>query len=114
MAVPGQKGIATDADGNAWVVGATTSTSFPGAPPITPNPYAGFLVKYDPNGNGPLYTTLMGAQVNAVAVRKPQSNLPVVTYPLIYTAGYRYTGGTAYANRDAFVMKLDEKPVIGQ
>jgi hypothetical protein len=95
--------IATDANGNAYVVGATTSTSFPGAPPITPNPYAGFLVRYDPNGNGPFNTVFLGAQINDVAVfRRPPPN-----YPSIYTTGYRYTGGTAFPNRDAFVVKLD-------
>ena len=106
------QGIAVDSGGTAYVVGATTSTSFPGAPPITPNPYAGFLVKYDPNGNGPFSTTLLGAQINAVAVFQPRSRLPVPTYPSIFTAGYRYTGGTAFANRDAFVVRLEEKPVV--
>src|SRR5262249_47723277 len=35
--------ISADADGETWVAGNTSSTTFPGAPPLTPNPTAGFL-----------------------------------------------------------------------
>ena len=105
--------IATDADGDTYVVGSTSSTTFPGAPPVTPNPTAGFLVKLDKDGNGPLYTVFLGAQINSVAVVKPKALLGVVpTYPTIYTAGYRFTGGKAASNQDAFVVKLTEAPVI--
>ena len=105
--------IAIDAEGDTYVVGSTSSTTFPGAPPITPNPTAGFLVKMDKDGNGPLYTVFLGAAINSVAVVQPTRNLGVVlTYPSIYTAGYRFTGGTAASNQDAFVVKLDEAPVI--
>ena len=105
--------IATDAEGDIYVAGNTSSTSFPGAPPITPNPTAGFLVKLDKDGNGPLYTVFLGAAINSLAVVQPTHNLGVVlTYPSIYTAGYRFTGGTAASNQDAFVVKLDEAPVI--
>jgi Beta-propeller repeat len=103
------QGIATDVSGNAWVVGATTSHSFPGAPPLTPNPYAGFVMKLDPSGNGPIYTVLLGAQINGAAVFKPKPRIPLPTYPLIYTTGYRFTGSS---NRDAWVVKLDESPII--
>ncbi len=107
-------GIAIDADGEAFVVGSTTSTTFPGAPPATPNPTAGFLVKLDKNGVGPLYTVLLGAAVHGVAVVKPVNHLGgvVPTYATIFTAGYRFTGGTGIGNADAFVVKLDEKPPI--
>jgi len=103
--------IATDADGETYVVGSTSSTTFPGAPPITPNPTAGFLVKLDKDGNGPLYTVFLGAQISGVAVVKPHS-VVLPTYPIIYTAGYRFAGGTAASNEDAFVVKLSEAPVI--
>jgi len=103
--------IATDAAGDTYVVGSTSSTTFPGAPPITPNPTAGFLVKLDKDGNGPLYTVFLGAQISGVAVVKPHS-VVLPTYPIIYTAGYRFAGGTAASNRDAFVVKLSEAPVI--
>jgi hypothetical protein len=106
-------GIATDAEGDTFVVGSTSSTTFPGAPPIVPNPTAGFLVKFDKDGNGPLYTIFLGAEISSVAVVRPRSFGVVVTYPTIYTAGFRFTGGTAASNLDAFVVKLDETPVIG-
>ena len=105
-------GIATDAEGDTYVVGSTSSTTFPGAPPIVPNPTAGFLVKFDKDGNGPLYTVFLGAQISGVAVVRPRSFGVVVTYPTIYTTGYRFTGGTAASNQDGFVVKVDEAPVI--
>jgi hypothetical protein len=104
--------IATDADGDTYVAGNTSSTTFPGAPPLTPNPTAGFLVKLDKNGNGPLYTIFLGAQINGVAVVKPKSFNGLLTYPTIYTAGMRFTGGKGASNEDAFVVKLNEAPVI--
>ncbi|MBB5341567.1 SBBP repeat-containing protein [Tunturiibacter gelidoferens] len=105
--------IATDADGDTWVAGNTSSTTFPGAPPITPNPTAGFLVKLDKDGNGPLYTVFLGAQISGVAVVKPAERLGgIITYPTIYTAGTRFTGGKSASNEDAFVVRLDETPVI--
>jgi hypothetical protein len=104
-------GIATDFAGNAYVVGTTSSTSLPGAPPIHPNPEAGFLMKFDPIGNGPLYTTFLGLKINGVAVNRPRPVI-VQTYATIWTAGVRLTGGTAASNEDAFVVKLDEAPVI--
>jgi hypothetical protein len=58
-----------------------------------------------------LYTTFLGLKINGVAVNKPRpKNVP--TYATIYTAGVRLTGGTAASNQDAFVVKLDEAPVI--
>ena len=106
-------GIATDADGDTWVVGNTSSTTFPGAPPLTPNPTAGFLVKLDKNGNGPLYTILLGASINGVAVIKPHPRVIVrPIFPTIFTAGFRFTGGTAASNEDAFAVRVDEAPII--
>ncbi len=106
--------IGTDPDGNTWVAGSTSSTTFPGAPPIKPNPTAGYLVKLDSKGNGPLYTVLLGASVNGVAVIKPHPPRVVVRpiFPVIFTADIRYTGGTAPSNQDAFVVRVDEKPRV--
>jgi hypothetical protein len=104
--------IATDASGETWVAGNTSSTTFPGAPPITPNPTAGFLMKLDQNGNGPFYTVFLGASINGVAVTRPNLALGLNAYPTIYTAGMRYTGGKSASTQDAFVVKLDEEPVI--
>ena len=105
--------IATDAGGDTYLVGNTSSSTFPGAPPVTPNPTAGFLVKLDKDGNGPLYTVFLGAAINGVAVVKPVQRIGVVpTYPVIYTTGYRFTGGTSSSNQDAFVVKLTEAPGV--
>ncbi|HKF70507.1 MAG TPA: SBBP repeat-containing protein [Stellaceae bacterium] len=105
--------IATDADGETWVAGNTSSTTFPGAPPLTPNPTAGFLVKLDKPGSGLLYTILLGASINAAAVIKPHPRVIVrPIFPTIFTAGDRFTGGTAASNQDAFVVRVDEAPII--
>jgi hypothetical protein len=106
--------ITIDPDGNTWVGGSTSSTTFPGAPPIKPNPSAGYLVKLDNKGNGPIYTVLLGASVNGVAVIKPHPPHVIVqpVFPTIFTAGIRYTGGTAQSNQDAFVVRVEEKSVI--
>jgi hypothetical protein len=107
------QGIGLDINGEAYMVGRTTSTTLPGAPPITPNPTAGFLVKMDKTGQGPLYTVLLGAAVTSVAVVQSRPHTAVVpTYPTIYTAGYRFTGGVAAGHEDAFVVKLSEAPVV--
>jgi len=95
--------------GNVYVAGNTSSTSFPGAPAITPNPTAGWVVKLAPQLNGLNYTTFLGASINGIAVDlrrlvfySTQSNVE------IYTAGYRFTGSTAYQSQDAFAVKLVE------
>lgn len=103
--------IAVDADGEFWAAGRTTSTTFPGAPPIAPNPSAGWLVKLDKNqANLPVYTVLLGAEIDGLAVIKPRRRVGLPTYAIIFTAGYRFTGGSAPSNKDAFVVKLDENP----
>ena len=107
------RGVGLDLNGDAYVVGDTTSTTFPGAPPLTPNPTAGFLVKMDKNGQAPLYTVFLGAAITSVAVAQPRSPTVVVpSYPTIFTAGYRFTGGVGPGHEDAFVVKLSEAPVI--
>jgi len=91
------------------VAGYTSATSFPGAPPITPNPYAGFLTKFTPQLSAIKYTTFLGAGIEGIVVTQA---VPIFfpTYPQIYTTGYRYTGGLNLSNVDGFVVKLDEKP----
>jgi len=104
------QGTGIDLNGDAYIVGRTSSTTFPGAPPVTPNPTAGFLVKLDKTGL-PLYTVFLGAAIDAVAVTQAKP-LALPTYPSIYTAGYRYTGGVSSGHEDAFVVKLSEAPII--
>lgn len=106
-------GIATDADGDTWVVGSTSSTDFPGGPPITPNPAAGFLVKLDKNGNGPLYTMFLGESINSVAVLKPRPRIAAQpTFATIFNAGIRFTGGHELSDTDAFVVRVDEGTLV--
>ena len=101
--------VAVDASGDTWVGGSTSSNDFPGAPPLTPNPSAGFVSKLDPSGNGPLYTVLLGATVDGVAEFTAKPRIVVEpAYPTIWAAGMRFTGGTAQSDADAFVVRLDE------
>jgi hypothetical protein len=100
--------IAIDRSGEIYVAGDTSSTTFPGASPIKPNPTAGFLVKLTPALNALNYTVFLGAQINGLAVLQPASRLPILMLPQIYTSGFRFTGGTNAANADAFVVRLDE------
>jgi hypothetical protein len=107
-------GIAADPDGNAYVVGWTFSTTFPGAPPIMPNPSAGFLVKLDRNGVGPLYTVFLGARIGGVAVVKPRPRIAEVpSFATIFTTGFRLTpGADRFNGQTAFVVKLTEAPAV--
>jgi len=104
--------IAMDRSGNVYVAGGTSSTTFPGAPPISPNPTAGFLIKLNSTLSAASYTVFLGAQINGLVVTQSFSRLPIFNYPTVYTSGYRYTGGTNATNTDAFVVKLDERPIL--
>ena len=107
------EGIAIDGSGNAYIVGNTSSSDFPGAPVLTPNPTAGFITELDTNGNGPIFTRLFGASVNGVAVStiRPNPILPPITN--MYLAGYRFTGGHNSNDEDAFVVRLTNQLVVG-
>ncbi len=102
--------IAVDTAGDIYVSGRTSSTTFPGAPAITPNPTAGFVSKLTPQLTALDYTTFLGAAVNGIALAPV--GLVYVNSAQIYTAGYRYTGGLQNQNLDAFVVKLTEMPVF--
>jgi hypothetical protein len=106
--------IAMNSGGEIYVAGDTSSTTLPGAPAITPNPTAGFFTKLNSTLSSLSYTVFLGAKINGLVVTQPFPRLPIFTYPTIYTAGYRYTGGLNAANTDAFVVKLDEQPLIQQ
>jgi hypothetical protein len=105
-------GIAVNRAGEVYVVGYTYSTTFPLAPPIIPNPSAGFLTKLTPQLNALDYVTFLGASINSVAVHQAYSRLPYLpTYPKVYVGGYRYTGSLSDSAKDAFVSMLDETPM---
>jgi hypothetical protein len=92
-----------------YVAGYTSSTTLPGAPAIVPNPTAGFVAKFKPFLTGIDYTQFLGAQINGFAVTQSTFRFPwMLSHPILYTAGYRFTGN----NVDAFVVKLDESPVV--
>jgi hypothetical protein len=95
--------IENDNAGGVYVAGSTSSVHLPGAPPLTPNPTAGFVTKFSFNLSQLLYSKLLGAVVTGVALRRPA---PAV--PEIYTTGYRYSGGLDFDRQDAFVVKLRE------
>jgi hypothetical protein len=104
-------GIAIDRAGNAYIGGYTTSTHFPGAPALTPNPTAGFVSKLTPTGGAMSYTTLLGAGINGVAVLQPASRLGIAYPPQIYVTGIRYNGTPYYLAMHLFVVRLDENSV---
>jgi hypothetical protein len=99
--------IARNAAGDVYVAGGTTSANLPGAPPITPNPTAGFVSKLSSGLNTLQYTTLLGAEVDALSIFQ-QASPYFKTYPQVYAAGVRFVGTTDTAAKDAFVAKLDE------
>lgn len=101
--------------GNVYVSGNTSSTSFPGAPAITPNPTAGWVVKLAPQLNSLYYTTFLGASINRIAVDLRYQRFTTLSNVEVYTAGYRFTGSTAISSEDAFAVKLVEpatSPII--
>jgi hypothetical protein len=102
-------GIAVNRAEEVYVVGYTYSTTFPLAPPIIPNPSAGFLAKLTPQLNALDYVTFLGASITGVAVHQAYSRYRP-TYPQVYVAGYRYTGSLNESAKDAFVSMLDETP----
>jgi Beta-propeller repeat len=63
-------GIAVDGAGNAYVVGATLSPSFPGVGPgsLQPNPSGAFVTKIDAAGNAIVYSTFLGGAGNTAAM----------------------------------------------
>ena len=94
-----------------YVAGSTSSVQFPGAPPLAPNPTAGFVSKFSFDLSRLEYTKLLGADAFGVAVRNSTDTPPV---PEIYVAGDRYTAGSSLTNLDAFVVKLREDPTYFQ
>jgi hypothetical protein len=93
--------IALNAAGEVYVGGVTSSTTFPGAGPLTLNPTAGFLSKFSTDLSTLLYTAVQGTGVNGVAVSE---TLAAVTPSQIYTAGYQ----NIYSDGAAFIDKVND------
>src|SRR5262249_23011936 len=64
-------GVAVDKNSNAYIVGLTSSTDFPGASPIQSalnvNSIDAFVLKLNPNGNGVVYGSWLGGAGNDIA-----------------------------------------------
>jgi hypothetical protein len=99
----GGSSIAVNSAGEVYVGGTTSSTAFPGATPLTPNPTAGFVSKLSADLSTLRYSKLLGADIFGVAVFEAA---PPFGVPQILTTGDRYTGSVSAANLDAFVVSL--------
>ena len=93
------RAIAVNAEGQVSVAGETTSTQFPGAASVTPDPTAGFVSKLAPDLGTLFYTQIVGTAVRGVAVLEGLPGFPLS----ICTAGWS-TGG----NEDALVVRLND------
>jgi hypothetical protein len=105
--------------GEVYVAGSTATTDFPGPSPITPNPTAGFLVKFPPNLNALSFRIYLGAQINNIAITRTSSRFlsSALTPTYIYTTGFRWKPGTNVSdpmNIDGFVVKVEDGPVLTQ
>ncbi len=113
-------GIAVDANGNAYVVGSTSSSNFPTTAGVVQpsSPDAGnlvaFVTKLNPSGTGLVYSTYLGGTFGSFgsAIALDSSGNAYVTGNTISndfptTAGaYRTSVGTLSVD-DAFVSKLN-------
>ncbi len=117
------RGIATDAAGNVYVAGGTTSSAFPVTPGAVQTTFNGpsevFVAKFSPTG-GLLYTTFLGGSLidyaTAIAVDDAgnayvtgvtlSTNFPVTANAFQRTYGGA-GGGTCQRAGDAFVFKLN-------
>lgn len=111
--------IATDAAGNAYVTGETTSSNFPTTPSAFDTSFSGFVnafvSKLDPTGSTVLYSTYLGGGFNAADYGRAiavdalgnayvTGEADEATFPT--TAGAFDTTFNA-GSRDGFVTKLD-------
>ncbi len=108
------KGVAVDAEGNAYVAGYTTSTNFPTMNPFQSTfggGYDAFVTKLDAAGTGLVYSTYLGGSLNDGAY-----GIAIDAEGNAYLTGF--TGSTDFPTKNpfqggmsgtvnAFVTKLD-------
>ena len=115
-------GIAVDAEGNAYVVGVTASTTFPTVNPLQAWPASAsafashvFVTKFNPAGTGLVYSTYIGGSGvdGAVGVAVDATGAAYVTgstnspdFPVAQPIQPTLKGG-GFLGGDAFVLKLD-------
>jgi uncharacterized protein (TIGR03437 family) len=72
--------LSVDADGNAYVMGVTSSTNFPGAANgAIPTPSSSFIAKVDPTGSKIIYASYGGAQEIPMALAVDPSGAAYVS-----------------------------------
>jgi len=113
-------GIAFDNSGNAYVAGATDSTSFPTKNPIygslgTSTGSNAFVTEVNPTGTALVYSTYLGGNVtdNATAIALDSSGDAYITgvtdsptFP-VTSGAFQSSCGGGCADDDAFVTEID-------
>jgi hypothetical protein len=105
--------ITKNSRGEVYVGGMTTGyLGFPGAPPITPNPSAGYVTRLSADLTSVGWTRFLGAQVNSLVAWQSRFRFPFRgTYPtILYTTGWRVGLGGIFssASEDGFVVTLTD------
>jgi hypothetical protein len=106
------RGIAVDAERNAYVIGETGSTDFPTKNPFQADPNSIFVTKLDSNGSSLVYSTYLGGEKRDLA-----GGLAVDSEGCAYIVGTTFSDAFPVRNafqseragdEDAFVVKLTE------
>ena len=106
-------GVATDDDGNVYVIGQTQSTNFP----VTPGVYSGvftgqtnqpdvFVTKINPDGTDILYSTYIGGEGGDVGYDIEVDNAGQAFIVGTADSGFPVTGGVFSTDGGGFVAKL--------
>jgi uncharacterized repeat protein (TIGR01451 family) len=107
------RGVALDSDGNAYVVGSTSSTNFPvlnGVQSTLGGSSDAFVVKLNPAGSALVYSTYLGGsnseQGRAIAVRAGSGYVTGLTTSQDFPLVNSFKSTLATFDTDAFVSKL--------